>query len=211
MDFIRKISVLSMLVLVVVGAKAQNSKLSFEVRGGINLANVDAESIDTDLKVGYRVGLIGQYELPQSFFLQTGLELSSKGFKYEDSFYDPSNGYASMDQSTNAVYLQLPIMLGYNEKLNKNVSLNFTLGTYLAYGIGGKTKVSGSYLYNQKVNTFSSETLKHFDMGLVAGVGVEYNQFTFNAGYEYGLVNFSRSDIDILNRNWFLTVGYKFF
>ena len=126
-----------------------------------------------------------------------------------------------------ASYLILPVKAGYRLNVSRVVRLNFTFGPYLGYGIGGKYKareafkmaLPGSELSNGThteysefdYDTFSSETLKRFDMGLAASAGVECKRILLNFGYEHGLINYSRGSSSSYNSAFFLTLGYRIF
>ncbi len=88
-------------------------------------------------------------------------------------------------------------------------------GPYAAYGVGGKSKLSGS------IGDISAETegdvfgddgfLKRFDAGLGLGVGAEFGPLLLDLGWDMGLVNIADSDNnDIKNQNAYLSVGYRF-
>lgn len=191
---------------------AQDSKLSIGLRGGVNLSNMDVDHIDTDMRVGYNFGVVAEYALPQSFFLQSGLHLTSKGSKVKYTEYD--GDYYKAKLSINAVYLQLPIMAGYKLDVTDDFKVNFTVGPYLALGIGGKTKADVTIkdeFGSDKVNSFGNDILHRFDMGIGAGVGAEYKKVLFNVGYEYGFINAFYGDLKSYNRNAFISVGYRIF
>ncbi len=216
-------------MFVACNANSQESKFSIGINGGVNFSNVDMESLDTNTKVGYQFGVVVEYDLQKNFFLRSGMNITSKGFKWDVNIEDDINGdgyfgdYARAKTSWNAVYLKLPVMLGHNINVASDFKINFAVGGYLAYGVGGKiiSKLNGAivtpsgsfdpFSSKDKDNTFSNDFLTRFDSGLVGGIGAEYQSFIFNLGYEYGLNDISQGAISIYNRNAFFTVGYRFF
>ena len=134
-------------------------------------------------------------------FLFTGLDLSYKGFK--------GTNYNS-SVTMNPIYLQIPIKAGSKLSISEKAKLVFEAGPYVAFGIAGKAtaKVKG---ISAGVDLFGDEgSLKRFDLGLEAGIGLEFNKLKFSAGYDYGFVNVYNDDEKIYNRNLFIAVGYRF-
>lgn len=229
MNILRKVFLVTSVLFSVVSVSSQESKFSLGAKAGINLSNVDMQYLDTDAKVGYQFGVVAEYDLQRNFFLRSGLDLNSKGFKSDIATVGDINGdgisddYGVLKSSWNMVYLQLPLMLGYKIDITDEFKINFAAGGYFSYGIGGKVtgkfegflgSPTGQYEYyteNDKDNAFSDDLLKRFDIGLIGGVGAEYRSFTFNLGYEYGLSDISQGIVSIHNRNAFFTVGYRFF
>lgn len=191
---------------------AQGSDLSLALRGGVNLSNAHVDKgIKSDMRVGYNFGLVAEYPFAESVFLQTGLSVTSKGAKIKSEFSDEDWGNTKSKLSMNAVYLELPIMVGYRMPVTESFKMNFTFGPYVALGVGGKAKyserASGEY-YSEKYKTFGDDILRRFDMGLGAGVGAEYDNLLFNIGYQFGLLNVAK-DGTYRSRNAFVTVGYR--
>jgi len=188
---------------------------------------MDVDHTDTKAKVGYQFGVVGEYGLSNNFVLQGNLLFTSKGFKTKESGVWDINGDGLDDEGTlrltwNALYLKMPIMIGYKVDVTENFKINFAAGPYIAYGVGGKItgEIDARFQYptetehvkeKDKTNTFSDESIKRFDAGITGVVAAEYNQFILSVGYEYGLTDISQGMNSIHNRNAFVTLGYKFF
>jgi hypothetical protein len=235
------IKFVSFVILLFIGnyASGQNSPLSLTINVGGNLSDMRIKDATTDYKFGFREGIGLEVNLPKNFFLQTGLGYAMKGTKSKQTLTGDINGDGitgdvySSDEKMDASYLILPVKAGYRLKFSdERIRLNFSVGQYLGYGIGGEFKAkeafrsgmlgddndaphlgpnSSTQYAETEGNTFSSETLKSFDMGLVGEVGVEYNRMLLNIGYEYGLFNFSRGAFSGYNNSLFLTLGYRIF
>ena len=201
---------------------AQDSKFSVGVKAGMNLSKWNAEYYDTKTRVGYRFGVVGEYQLPSNFFLQSSLEFLSKGSKndFHLSFKDDEGNEIYADESLkwNQTYLELPILIGYEINATEDLKVRITAGPYLAVGVGGKVKAENMVLTNEdgvyekdKFDSFSDSTLKRFDMGLLGAVGVEYKKIQLSVGYEYGLTDISRGMNSIHNMTGFVTLGYRIF
>lgn len=73
-------------------------------------------------------------------------------------------------------------------------------------GFAGKVK-SGS----AKADTFGDGGFDRFDMGVRAGIGVEYRRYSFRFGYDAGFLNLSDvSDVTVRNKTFLLQLGYRF-
>lgn len=218
-----------MLFLVSMYSFSQDKVFSLGVQGGVDFSNVHIKNVDDmKAKFGYKFGVVGEYKLPDNFFLQGSLNILSKGAKYKESGEFDINGDGYIDNGSikmtwNAVYIELPVLAGYKVSVTDNFAIKFLAGPYFSYGVGGKITTKGNYRIGlpngafviaeekEKDNTFSSSTLKRFDMGVLGAVGAEYQRFSFTLGYEYGLLNISQGSNSIHNMNAFATIGYTIF
>lgn len=218
MKTIYKFSAIALMSVLALNVSAQGLP-KFGVEAGVNLSNSswDADPLDKKAKVGFQVGITADYAFTEEWHLQSGLSFTTKGAKVEgrvvedDSMFD---GKITVNQS----YLQLPIYAAYKLEVVPGTKIVFNAGPYLAYGIGGKTKVSGDVAIldqvatgSGKVDTFGSDgMLNRFDFGLGAGVGAEFGNIVATIRYELGLTNVGKDDLDYKNRNAALTLGYRF-
>jgi hypothetical protein len=216
---------------------AQEKPFSVEIRGGVNFSKMHSD-YEVDGKTNYRFDVVVDRNLSSSIFLRSGLTFSAKNSDFsgggfgdfnEDRYYD----YLLFFSEVKARYLQLPVMVGLKHRFN-NILVSASAGGYLGYGIAGSTKyllvlgstgisVDGTNLNElsetptstMSVSKFDFKTFediyKRIDGGLTASVGAEFKRFTFNAGYELGLVNFGRDGDNIKNRTFLLSLGYKVF
>lgn len=212
--------------------KAQ-SKLSLGVKVGANLSSAGGDYSDIKSRLGYHVGLIADYNFSNSLFLRTGLDFTTKGAKFDKEWLGTLDLIESVDPVLNTYsgykkdkyrlnYLQLPISLGYRFPLSKSVNLTANAGVYFAYGVYAREKVDNGYIdkecglyYRGKYKGFDDIGMHKFDFGLIGGVGVEYNRYLLSVNYEAGLYNtmsgkYVGSDPSWKNRNWTLSLGYKF-
>lgn len=200
---------MSLVAVAMIFCVAVNAQVSLGVKAGVNLSNYGGDIDDTDAKAGFNVGLTAEFGLPlTSMYILSGLELNTKGAKYEEGGYK---------LTSNAMYLQLPVHFGYRISALETFGVSFHAGPYIAYGIGGKTKIEGV-----KFDTFGDDGLKEFDFGLGLGVNAEFSKLSVGIGYDFGLANIARniemeigdlnlkSDVKVRNMNAYLSVGYKF-
>ena len=188
---------------------------------------MDVERLSTDLKFGFRGNVTLEYNLPKSFFLQTGLAFSNKGAKINDKNQSLSaNGQTTITTHTkgkyNTNYLTLPLIGGYRLDVSDYIRMNLSLGPYFGYGIGGKTKYTAISEYSSgdthsttediNMKSFSDGLLRRFDMGLDGNVGIEYQKCLLNVGYEYGFINqFKADNVSSYNMNFYVTLGYRIY
>ena len=202
----RLVLVVAMLAIVT-GASAQ---LNLGVKGGVNMSNFYGDDLDDqNVKIGFHVGLAADYEFAYNSAIQTGLFFTTKGAKYSESV-----GVASADFTVNPMYLQLPVHYAYKLDVTPGTRIVFHAGPYVAYGIGGKSKLSGSlgdWDGETEWDVFGDDGFKRFDAGLGLGVGAEFGPILLDLGWDMGLVNIADSNSgDIKNQNAYLSVGYKF-
>lgn len=218
MKTIYKFSAIALMSVLALNVSAQGLP-KFGVEAGVNLSNSswDADPLDKKAKVGFQVGITADYAFTEEWHLQSGLSFTTKGGKIEGRLVEDGSmfdGKITVNQS----YLQLPIYAAYKLEVVPGTKIVFNAGPYLAYGIGGKTKVSGDVAIldqvatgSGKVDTFGSDgMLNRFDFGLGAGVGAEFGNIVATIRYELGLTNVGKDDLDYKNRNAALTLGYRF-
>ena len=84
---------------------------------------------------------------------QTGLNFISKGVKGNGV----TDAWDVVDVTINQLYLELPLNGWCSDTTASNFDLLFKGGPYLAYGVGGKTKIDG---VSEKADTFGDDGLK---------------------------------------------------
>lgn len=195
----KKLAFLILLSLVTLGVSAQ-SNLKWNVNAGIGMSSWYGDDTDgTDAKFAYKVGI--GLEVPFTntdvWSFQTGLNFISKGVKGD---------YDAIDITVNQLYLELPLMVGARIHTASNFDLLFKGGPYLAYGVGGKTKID-----DVKGDTFGNDgaDLKRFDAGLGLGVAFEFDKIV--VGIETG-TSFTKvaSGASAYNISALATIGYRF-
>jgi hypothetical protein len=88
----------------------------------------------------------------ENWSFQTGLNFISKGVKGNGV----TDAWDVVDVTINQLYLELPLMVGARIHTASNFDLLFKGGPYLAYGVGGKTKIDG---VSEKADTFGDDDL----------------------------------------------------
>ena len=212
---------LTLLLTVSLTGKSQNveydkPKVGFQIRGGLNISNLtayyDGNTDNAKAKIGFNVGAIADINLKNSWYLQTGLLLTSKGAKIDDVSSDFN------DATMNAMYLQVPLYVAYKIQLpNNSNTINLAFGPYFGYGIAGKTSLSerGSSL-SISDNTFQSDGLwNRPDAGIGFELQFEIERFIFIWGGEAGITKswkreYLTENVRVTNRVSYLSAGFKF-
>ncbi|MCR5130966.1 MAG: PorT family protein [Prevotella sp.] len=161
----------------------------FGFRGGIvggtlNSDNsyFDASSMKSGLNVGFNADILLTPATP--LFFETGLQYTEKGGKMS---------YSGNKLTYNLNYLEVPLLLKYQYKLDRNLALTPFLGGYLACGVGGKIKDQAT---RTAESAFSDYNFRRFDGGIRLGCGLMVDMLYLEIGYDAGLANISQDSFD---------------
>lgn len=230
----KKLFLLTILVTgIVANASAQDKKVSFGIRAGVNISSLsystsaeDDYAPDLKSKTGFNVGVIADWNVAGNFYVQPGIYFTTRGAKSEmfDAEYE-----ASDKLEVNMNYLQIPILASYRFPVSNSIKIDINAGPYFSYGMGGKFKNEWSYSgetekIEGKVFDKSSEDktggdLKRFDAGLRFGAGVQIQNFYIGVNYDLGLSNIAdggseystwRKNDKLKNGCVAVMVGYNF-
>lgn len=207
MKKMRIMLVAAMLVMVT----AVSAQMNLGIKGGVNMSNFYGDELnDNNVKIGFHIGLAADYDFAYNSAIQTGLFFTTKGAKYNNTV-----GELSGDVNVNPMYMQLPVHYAYKIDVSPGTRVVLHAGPYAAFGVGGKSKISGSLgSVGAEIETdvFGDDGfLKRFDAGLGLGVGAEFGPLLLDLGWDMGLVNIvDSSEGDLKNQNAYLSVGYRF-
>ena len=165
----------------------------------------DNVTVSTDNRANWHVGVIADIPLMQSLYVQTGLYLQNKGYKEKEGDYE---------LTANPMYLEIPVLASYRYNFGDAAQLQFNVGPYFAYGVGGKIKETDDG-DEDKWDCFGDKGAdwKRFDCGLQIGAGLTVaKHYYIGAAYEFGFSNIAKNSGDgkLKNRNWMISVGYNF-
>ncbi len=182
---------------------AQEKKTEWNVRAGLNLSNASTEELpgyNKKVKAGFKLGVFVDQLLKNDFYLQSGLEFTTKGVRFSPEHKGETN-------QLNQMYLQIPVAIAYKVPFAVNKKIVINLGPYVAYGISGKADTGAK----KKQDVFSKTGLKRFDLGLGGGIGLELHRVLFTINYEQGLLDIDQRKKELYkNQNFFFVLGYKF-
>lgn len=198
---------------------------NFGIKGGLNLSNMlmkdDNKTYSDDYKMnpGFHVGPTAEFQLTEMFSIETGLLLSTKGFKASEEI-TLFGETLKTELKTNLLYLDIPIAAKASFDLG-GAKIYGAFGPYLGFGLSGKTKLETTLNNTTKseeedIEWGSDKTksdLKRLDFGLTMGAGVQINSIQIGVSYGLGLANISPytdGGTKINNRVLGISAGYIF-
>ena len=149
-------------------ALAGFSQVKWDAKFGMNFSNAtktkDVVGVDTKALPGFNLGVGMDYGFSENWSLQSGLIISSKGYKIKEGDYK---------ETTRPIYLDIPILAAYKFNISDNTKFVINAGPYLAFGLGGKNKIDG---VDESEKVFGDDGWKRFDLGIQYGVGLEIGE-----------------------------------
>ncbi|MEO6039575.1 MAG: porin family protein [Saprospiraceae bacterium] len=198
---------LTTLLLIFCAAPA-SAQFRFGVKAGLNLATI-APSSDLDkfyeedyvgtgfnakMIPSFHVGVLGEYDFSSKLGLGLGLQLTGKGYRFDESFDD-----VRYKEKITPLYLQIPLTFNFHTK-----GFFAAIGPYLAFGIAGKYeatyeengdaetldgKLSFDNAFNEDGDVLA-ENVGPTDLGAGLELGYEFHgHFRVSASYSVGLTN----------------------
>jgi hypothetical protein len=143
---------------------------------------LDGGSMLAGLNLSVNVGVLLSSYTP--LFFETGLEYIEKGGK-------GTNDGKKFTYSMN--YIEVPLVLKYQAKIDRDMAVTPFLGGYLACGVDGRIRDFGE---REVQSSFSAQNFKRFDGGLRLGCGLMADIFYAEVGYDVGLANVSNDLFD---------------
>lgn len=142
-------------------ALAGFSQVKWDAKFGMNFSNM-TKAEGTKALPGFNLGVGMDYGFSENWSLQSGLMISSKGYKVKD--------YAKV----RPIYLDIPILAAYKFNISDNTKFVINAGPYLAFGLGGKCKFDegGDYKLFKGEDGEDAE-YSRFDLGIQYGIGLE--------------------------------------
>lgn len=202
----------------------QRPAMIWGVKGGLNLSKIvvkddlDNYSESYKLNPGFHVGVTAEMPLTETFAFETGLLLSTKGFKMKESEAFDGTSY-EYHATANLYYLDLPLTARKYFTIGGTRFFG-TFGPYIGYGLSGKAKMettkngeTESDEEDVKWGSGDNDTIKRLDFGLTAGAGLGLNALQFGVSYNLGLANIAADTsggTTIHNQVIALSVGYQF-
>lgn len=189
-------------------ALAGFSQVKWDARVGMNFSNV-TKADNTKALPGFQLGVGMDYGFSENWSLQSGLMISSKGYKYDykDEYYNES-------YKARPIYLDIPILAAYKFNISDNTKFVINAGPYLAFGLGGKCKYDegGDYKLFKGEDGDDAE-MKRFDLGIQYGIGLEIGEhYLVNLTGQNGFISPNNIDgfEDYKNMTFSIGVGYRF-
>ena len=184
-----------------VTASAQNEGFRFGATVGMNVSSITNTSADS--RIGFNIGVRGEYSFSNSLYANAALLFSQKGAKYGVE-------YAGYDTKlkANPGYIEIPLHFGYHYDLGNNVGIFLETGPYFAFGVCGKEKIEAGKL-EYKSDFFGDDGANTFDAGWGLRGGVEASGFQVHLGYDHGFSKLYDGG-NSKNSNFSIGVSYMF-
>jgi hypothetical protein len=184
--------VLALLTASATSTFAQEQKTSTEpnltpkigVKGGINFTNLYVDDVkDENMKVGFNLGLFAKLPVTSGLSIQPEILYSVKGSKL--TYILSSNEYRF-----NLNYVEVPVLAVINVAKNFNIQA----GGYTAYLAQANIKRADDDGPNDQIADLNEDNFNRLDYGLVGGLGIDVENVTIGARYNYGLREVGKAD-----------------
>ena len=179
------------------------SQISWNAKVGMNMSNYTGD-MDTDMKIGFNVGVCMEYQFSDMWSIQPSLMLTQKGAKIKED---------GETMKFNPMYLEIPVLAAARFAVADNQNIVVKAGPYFAFGVAGKVKVGDDKadFFGDGDDQFGG---KRFDCGIGVGVAYEIGKFFVGLDGEFGFTNVVDFKSDGVsnpkNMNFSIGVGYKF-
>lgn len=184
-------------LLVAVDAQAQ----TFGFRGGLNLATMVNKDDVVDfgeeytMSPGLLLGSVIEFPLSSFFSIESGLMLSTKGYKFDITRTENGVTIIDIDEKATLYYLDVPVTFKSYLPIG-DARLFADAGPYVGLGISGRFRSRIEALnYDVDVKdevswgTDDMDRYRRFDYGLTGGVGIALRTTELAVRYHYGLAN----------------------
>lgn len=130
------ISIISLLISIGLNAQIETKKkFFFDFRAGLNSSEMDIEdqNYGKKIKPGFHFALIGSYKFQKNLQIQSGIHVTKKGLKQKDEERvgqpgDYTQVIESYTRTTDANYILVPLMLGWESDYRKLWIFNVNIG-----------------------------------------------------------------------------------
>lgn len=224
----KKLMTLS-IVFIVFTVSAESFAQTFRIKAGLNLSKMLDEndyntySDDYNMKPGFLVGATAEIPLNRVFFIETGMFLSTKGYKVDIEEKVTMFSTYSHYEKLNLFYADIPLTAKASFDFG-GVNIYGLFGPYIGIGLSGKLKVKETRPQigqdeairideeiNVKWGSGDDDDFKRLDYGLTVGVGVEKKSVQVGLTYSLGLANISTTNgTKTKNRVLGISIGYRF-
>ena len=156
------------------------------VKGGINFTNLYEDRVkEENMKIGFNLGLFAKMPITTGFSIQPEILYSVKGAKLT---YDLGI-LGTNEYRFNLNYVEVPVLAVIN--VTKNFNLH--AGGYAAYLAQANIKRDNNDGSNDQIADLNEDNFNRFDYGLVGGLGIDVENITIGARYNYGLKEVGKS------------------
>lgn len=190
---------------------ASFAQVSIDPEVGMNFSTLstkvgNAKARTNEAAIGLKAGVGVAFDLNKNFYLKPGIYYTQTG---------ETNEMFDIDRKTTLHYLQIPVNLGYQLKLNNGKAGSFIAeaGPYIGLGLAGYTVVETALGDLKTENDFGDDRdeMNPLDWGFNFGLNYVSPWNVYVKGqYGLGLGNLSNANnVTTNNRIWNVAVGYK--
>ena len=196
----------TILTVVALTTTISSAQVQWGATVGLNMANVSysgSGDMDTDMRLGIRLGVTADITLSDAMSLNTGLIYSVKGFAYEvEVFNYYSYNVSKVDADLSFNYLEIPLHVSF--AVSDVVSLK--AGPYLGIFMGGTQTLDGDS------ESMDDDGFNAMDIGLTLGTSFNVSEvISIDAGYQMGLTQLDEDgESDLTNSNILIGMTYSF-
>lgn len=185
-------------------ADAAAQQLQAGVRAGVNLANVSVDGDDSrpsfDTRAGLVAGAFVTWQAVSWLQVQPEVLYAAKGASLEQE---------GIDAQLILDYLEVPLLARVTRRVS-GTSVYVVAGPALAWRLGAKSRAEFSGA-TEEIDLAGD--VESFDLGIVAGGGVDVGRFVIDARYTFGVrdIDADRTDaVSMRNRVLSVTAGFRF-
>ncbi|WP_291402951.1 porin family protein [Daejeonella sp.] len=182
---------------------AQSSKFTFGIKGGVNYSNLKTKDDLTNENsiLGYQAGIFARVGGAGLYF-QPELYLGTKGNEYTG--IQTNGSITDVKGEIKFTTLDVPLLVGTSIGTSK-LNLRFMGGPIISFILDEDNSLGAAYNQVSDFGNYKNQTL-----GLQAGAGIDLGNLTFDARYEAGLSNISKSEkYNQQQRLFHLSLGLK--
>ena len=186
-------------------AAAQDAPVAVGVKAGVNFANLnfdaDDASVNFDQRKGFVGGLFVVWPANSLVALQSEVLYSQKGAQIEEG---------GMTAKLKLDYVDIPVLARVSSPASGGASFHVFAGPSFAVRVSAKTEAS---FEDEEQSEDIGDDVERFDLGLVAGAGLEFGRFVIDGRYTWGLSNINKDDEDdvkIKTRVFAVMAGIRF-
>ena len=197
--------IVAMTVLAGGAASAQEQPAAVGVKAGMNFANLnfegDGATVNLDQRKGFVGGLFVVWPATGRVALQTEALYSQKGAQMEE---DGASGKIKLD------YVDVPVLARFSSPVSGGTSFHVFAGPSFNFRVSAKAESS---FEDEEENEDIDDDVERFDLGLVAGAGLEFGRFVLDGRYTWGLSNINKDeadDVKIKNHVFAVMAGIRF-
>jgi hypothetical protein len=202
----RLCSVVLLLVVVNGGAAFAQEPAAVGVKAGVNFANLNFEgegaTVNFDQRTGFVGGLFVVWPASSRLALQTEVLYSQKGAKIEE---DEATGKIKFD------YVDVPVLARVSTPASGGTAFHLFAGPSFGFRVSAKSEAT---FEGEEESEDLDDEVERFDLGLVAGAGLQFGRFEIDGRYTWGLTNLNKDEEDegvkIKNRVFSVMAGIRF-